>query len=284
MAITSKQQEPGTSNHVSEAAKSHDLVLEEIKSFHESLESERTHRVLTRWRKRKRDEDLRNGTAILEKILGTLHEELENRKKRAELWDQALIIELQSDRARQELDGRAAVSALSLEKQTQFVHAVASVLSIEVSGEEVGKMLSKTTASTVPAAEPPRSMPPTPPADRLSPVMPHNTRTLQVDTHTREPSPRRPPVAPRLPGPPSRPASRAGSRDDYTTRSQGLRPQVSGGVSSQSHAFLSTHSSNTLVQENQITNPDRDGRSLRCDTVKQKVENRRPNSLEDKLC
>lgn len=136
MAITSKQQEPGISNHVSEAAKPHDLVREEIKSFHESLESECIHRVLIRWRKRKRDEELSNGTAILEKILRTLHEELESRKERAELWDRALVTELQPDRARQELDGRAAASALSLEKQTQFVHALASVLSIEVPGEE----------------------------------------------------------------------------------------------------------------------------------------------------
>lgn len=249
MAIMSKHWEPSTSNQLSEVARPHELVLEEINSFHESLESERIHRVLTRWRKRKRDEELSNGTAILEKILRTLHEELESRKERAELWDQALVAELRSDRARQELDGRAAVSGLSLEKQTQFVHAVASVLSIEVSGEEVGKMLSKTTASTALAVERSRSMPPTPPADRLSPVTPHDTRTLHVDTHTREPSPRRLPATPHLLGPPSRPASRAGSRDDHTTNSQGLRQQMSDDVSSQTHAFWEsiqlTHSCKT---------------------------------------
>lgn len=236
MAITSKQQPPGTgtSNHVSEATRPHDQVHKEIKGFHESLELEREHRVLTRWRKRKRDEELSNGTAILEKILRTLYEELESRKERAELWDKALVAELQEDRARQELLGRAAVSPLSHEKQTQFVHAVASVLNIEVSGEEVGKMLAKTTGSTAPAAEPARPMPPTPPSERRSPVMPSNTRTLQVDAHTKEPDPRRLSVAPRMPGPPSRPASRAGSRDDYTTYSQGLRPQAPGDVSSQS--------------------------------------------------
>ncbi|KAI7785306.1 hypothetical protein LA080_007591 [Diaporthe eres] len=226
MAITSEQQEPGTSNHVSEAAKPHYLVREEIKSFHESLESERIHRVLIRWRKRKRDEELSNGTAILEKILRTLREELESHKERAELWDRALVTELQPDRARQELDGRAAASALSLEKQTQFVHAIASVLSIEVSGEEVGKMLSKTTASTAPAAEPPRSMPPTPPADRHSPVTPHDTRTLHIDTHIRDPDPKRLSVTPRIPA--SKPTSQGGSGDKYKGHSQGLKPQGQG--------------------------------------------------------
>lgn len=232
MAITSKQPEPDTSNHVSDAAKPHDLVREEIKSFHESLESERVHRVLIRWRKRKREEELSNGTVILEKILRTLHEELESRKERAELWDRALVAELQPDRARQELDGRAAASALSLEKQTKFVHAVASVLSIEVSGEEVGKMLSKTTALTAPAVEPPRSMPPTPPADKHSPVTPYDTRTLHVDTRIRDPDPKRLPVAPRIPA--AKPTSQGGSHDDYTTRSQGPKPQGQGDVSSRS--------------------------------------------------
>lgn len=226
MAIMSKQQEPGTSKHAPEAAKPHDLVLEEIKSFHESLESERIRRVLFKWRKRKRDEELSNGTAILEKILRTLHEELESRRERAELWDRALVTELQPDRARQELDGRAAESPLSLEKQTQFVHAVASVLSIEVSGEEVGKMLSKTTASTAPAAEPPRSMPPTPPADRHSPVTPHETRPLHVDTHINDSDPKRLPVGPRILAP--KLASQGGSRDAHL---QGLRPQGQGDVS-----------------------------------------------------
>lgn len=234
MAVTNKQQKPGTGNHVSEAAKPSDLVLEEIKSFHESLESERVHRVLIRWRKRKRDDELSNGTAILEKILRTLHDELESRRERAELWDKALVAELQPDRARQELDGRSAMSALSLEKQTQFVHAVASVLNIEVAGEDVGKMLSKTTTSTTPAAEPPKSMPPTPPSDRHSPITPHDMRTPHIDTHIRESDPRRLPVAPRIPDAPSRPANQAGIRDDYTTYSQGLRPQGLGDVRSRS--------------------------------------------------
>lgn len=235
MAITSKQQETGNSNHVSEASKPHDLVLEEIKSFHESLESERIHRVLIRWRKRKRDEELSNGTAILEKILKTLHEELKSRKERAELWDKALITELEAGRARRELDGRAAASALSLEKQTQFVHAVASVLNIEVSGEEVGKMLSKTTASTASAADQPRAMPPTPPAEKHSPVTVHDTRTPHVDTPIRDSDPQILPVAPHIPA--SRPASRGGGRDDWTTHLQGLRPQGQGDVSSRSRVL-----------------------------------------------
>lgn len=278
-----KQQPTGTINQVPEATKPQEQILKEIKSFHDDLEVEREHRVLTRWRKRKRDEELSSGTAILEKILRTLHEELESRKERTELWDKALVAELQEDRARRELHGRAAVSALSLEKQTKFVHAVASVLSIEMSGEEVGKMLSKTTGSTAPAAEPARSVPPTPPSERRSPVVSHDTRTIQVGTPIKEPGPRRLPVAPRLPGPPSRPASRAGSRDDYTTYSQGLRPQGPGDVSSQSPSFVKNHSADTIVQENQVTNPDRDGRSPRSDAAEQEAENRRPNGLEDKF-
>ena len=233
MAVANKQQDAGIGNQVLEPSRPQNPVLDEIKSFHEDLESERAHRVLVRWRKRKRDEEASAGTAILEKILRTLHDEFESRKERAKLWDQALVAELKTDRARLELEGRAAASALSLEKQTQFVHAVASVLNIEVSGEEVGKMLSKTTASTSQAAEPPKSMPPTTPADQRSPVTPHDTGTLQADTHIREPDARRLPVAPRTPAEPSRSISLGGSRGDCITYSQGLRPQGPGDVSSQ---------------------------------------------------
>lgn len=42
------------------------------------------------------------------------------------------------------------------------------------------------------------------------------------------------------------------------------------------------HSANTLVQEDQVTNPRRDGRSLRFDAAHQEVENRRPIGLETK--
>lgn len=42
------------------------------------------------------------------------------------------------------------------------------------------------------------------------------------------------------------------------------------------------HSPNTLVQEDQVTNPSRDGRSLRFDVAHQEVENRRPIGLETK--
>jgi hypothetical protein len=254
MAITNKQQETGTSNQVLDPVKPQIPVLDEISSFHEILETERVHRVLVKWRKRKRDEEVSNGTAILEKILQTLHDEVESRKERSELWDKALIAELKPDRARLELESRAAASAMSPEKQTQVVQVVASVLNIEISGQELGKMLSKTMASKAPAAESPRSMPPTPPADQRSPVTPHNIRPSEVDTRIREPEPRRPPVAPRSMRPPdvdthirepeprrppvaiaprlsvtpSRPASRGPSRDDYTL---GLRPQVPGDVS-----------------------------------------------------
>lgn len=74
--------------------------------------------MLVKWRKRKRAEESSNGTSILEKILQKLHDELESRKARAELWDRALVAELQPDRARQELDGHAAAFGLSLEKKT----------------------------------------------------------------------------------------------------------------------------------------------------------------------
>lgn len=234
MAITDKQHEPAISDQVLEPAKPQDPVLDEIKAFHETLESERVHRVLVKWRKRKRAEELSNGTSVLEKILRTLHDELESRKARAELWDRALVAELQPDRARQELDGHAAAFGLSLEKKTQFVHAVASVLNIEVSGEEMGKMLSKTTASTALATEPPSCMPPTPPADSHSPGKPHETGTPHVDTQTREHDPTRPPVAPRMPGWLSRAASHVGSRDNCTAPLQGLQPQGPGEVSSRS--------------------------------------------------
>lgn len=120
MAITNKQHEPAISDQTLEPAKPHDPVLDEIKAFHETLESERVHRVLVKWRKRKHAEELSNGTSILEKILRTLHDELESRKARAELWDRALVAELQPDRARQELDEHATAFGLSLEKKTQF--------------------------------------------------------------------------------------------------------------------------------------------------------------------
>ncbi|KAG8160305.1 hypothetical protein KVR01_009841 [Diaporthe batatas] len=257
MAIMNNQQESGTGNQCFESTKSQCPVLDEISRFHETLETERVHRVLAKWRKRKRDEEVSTGTAILEKILRTLQDEFESRKERAELWDRALIAEIKTDRARLELDSHTAASTLTSEKQTQVVQAVASVLNIGISGEELEKMLSKTAASDASAArEPTKSMrPPTPPADQHSPVMPHNPRALSADTHIREPSPRRPPVlphmssppsrsqtgprlsslpprslvAPRILSPPSRPASRAASSGDYTTSSQVLGLQASGG-------------------------------------------------------
>lgn len=232
MAITSKQPEPGTSNQVVEPAKTQRVTLDEIKSFHESLESERIHRVLVRWRKRKRDEELSNGTAILEKILQTLHEEFEARKERAKLWDQALVAELKPERAQQELGARAAASVLSLEKQTKIVHSVASVLNFEVSGEEMSRILSKTPVPTSPAGEAPHSMPPTPPAERRSPATPHEARPPQVGTHVRESDPKRLPVTPRISGLAPRPDSHGGSRDGHTTTLQGLRPLGPADVSS----------------------------------------------------
>lgn len=255
MAIANKQQETGTSNQVLEPVKPQIPVLDEISSFHETLETERVHRVLVKWRKRKRDEEVSTGTAILEKILRTLHDEVESRKERSELWDKALMAELKPDRARMELDSRIAASALSPEKQTQVVQAVGSVLNIEISGEELGKMLSKPKASKASTAEPPRAMPPTPPADQHSSVTSHNMRPPDVDTHTREPDSRRPPVAPRVPLPPSGPASRRPSRDDYTTYSQSLRPQGSGDVSSCSLPWR-IHLTDTLVQEDKVSNSD----------------------------
>lgn len=254
-----KQQEIGTSTHVFESIKPQVPVLDEISSFHENLETERVHRVLFKWRKRKRDEEVSTGMAILEKILRTLQDEVESRKERAELWDKALIAEIKMDRARLELDSRAAACILTPEKQTQVMQAVASVLNIGISGEELGKVLSKTLASDASAMEPTKSMrPPTPPADQHSPVMPQITKTLDTDTGIREPSPRmppvalhmssppsrpqirprisslppRPPVAPRISSPTSRLASRATSTGDYTTSSQVLGPQASGDVCS----------------------------------------------------
>lgn len=237
MAITNQQQATGASNQALEPVKPRNPVFDEISSFHETLETERVHRVLAKWRKRKRDEDISTGTAILEKILRTLRDEVESRKEWSELWDQALIAELKPDRARLELEGRAAVSTLSPEKQTQVVQAVASVLNIEISREELGKILSKTVASKVPAAERPRSMPPTPPADRHSPVTPYNMNPLDVGTHIREPDPRRASVPPRISFVPARPLSRVTTREDYTASSQGFKPQEPGDVSSSSFFF-----------------------------------------------
>lgn len=237
MAITNLQQATGANNQVLEPVKRRNPVLDEISSFHETLETERVHRVLAKWRKRKRDEEISTGTAILEKILRTLRDEVESRKEWSELWDQALIAELKPDRARLELEGRAAVSTLSPEKQTQVVQAVASVLNIEISGEELGKMLSKTVASKVTAAERPWSMPPTPPADQHSPVTPYTMNPPDVGTHIREPDPRRASVPPRISGLPARPPSRVATREDYTTYSQGFKPQGPGDVSSY-FAFL----------------------------------------------
>lgn len=232
MASTNQQQATGASNQVLEPVKPRNPILDEISSFHETLETERVHRVLAKWRKRKREEENSAGTAILEKILRTLHDEIESRKEWSELWDQALIAELKPDTARLELGGRAIVSTLSPEKQTQVVQAVASVLNIEISGEELGKILSKTVASKVPATERPRSMPPTPPADQHSPVTPYNMKPPDVGNHIREPDPRRVSVPPRILGLPARPPSRVATRDDYITYSQGLKPQGPGDASS----------------------------------------------------
>lgn len=278
MVPTNQQEELGVSNQVSDPAKSRSQISKDIEDFHESLEAERVHRVLLRWRKRKRDDELSNGTAILEKILRTLHEEFEERKERAELWDQALIAELKTEKARRELEGRAAASALSPEKQTRLVHAIASVLNIEVSSEEVGKMLSKTTAVTGSVAKSLKSTPPTPPADQRSPVSPRNAGSPH---HVRESESRTLESAPRTPGLLSRTDSQAGSRDDYTAYQQGLRPKAPGKVSRQPLLLRKMYPANILMQD-QITNTDRNGRSMLLDAADQEAESRRPIGLEIK--
>ncbi|POS73436.1 hypothetical protein DHEL01_v208166 [Diaporthe helianthi] len=176
------QHEIETCDQVWESIKPQNPALDEISSFHETSESEWVHRVLVKWRKRKCDEEVSTGTAILEKILRTLQCEPESRKQRAELWDQALIAELDTDRARLGLDNRAAASALTPAKQTQVVQAVASVFNIEISSEELARMFSRTTTSEASAVKLTRSMPPTPPVDQHSPIVLHNTRPLDVDT------------------------------------------------------------------------------------------------------
>ncbi|KAL1876920.1 hypothetical protein Daus18300_002526 [Diaporthe australafricana] len=220
MAITNLQQEPSINKQVSDPAKPHNQTLEDIKDFHEDLESERVQRVLQRWRKRKRDEELRNGTVILEKILRAVHDGLEERKERAALWEQALIAEIKPDKARRELEDCAAASTLSMEKQTQFVHAVTSHLNLELPSEELGRILSKTTAAPASAAESLMFSPPTPPADQHGLATPHDTRPLHIGNHIKEPESRRLAAAPRTPGPLSRSASQAGSRDDHAAYPQ----------------------------------------------------------------
>lgn len=46
---------------------------------------------------------------------------------------------------------------------------------------------------------------------------------------------------------------------------------------------MKNHSAETMILEDQVTNPDRDGRSPRSDAAEQETENRRPNGLEDKF-
>lgn len=46
---------------------------------------------------------------------------------------------------------------------------------------------------------------------------------------------------------------------------------------------MKIHPADILVQEDQVTTPDRDGRSPRFDAADQEAENRRPNGLEDKF-
>lgn len=257
MAITNLQQELSTSKQISDPAKPHNQTLEDIKDFHEDLESERIQHVLQRWRKRKRDEELRNGTALLEKVLRALHDGLEDRKERAELWNQALIAEIKPDKARHGIESRAATSTLSLETQTQFAHAIASHLNIKLSREEMGRMLSKTTAAPASAAKSLKSSPPTPPAEQRGLATPPAKRSLHSEDHARESEARRLATAPRTPGLLSRSASQAGSRDDYAVYLQGARPQGPGHVSPRPQVSRSKHLANTLVKD-QITITDRD--------------------------
>lgn len=46
---------------------------------------------------------------------------------------------------------------------------------------------------------------------------------------------------------------------------------------------MKLHPADILVQEDQVTAPERDGRPPRFDAADQEAENRRPNSLEDKF-